>query len=435
MIETVVILTLPALALGGLVAALGWQQRSDLSQTWLAAAEGCGLEEITLRRRASWVRHLQGRRGRLEVRLSFVRAEDLARPGTRIAVEGLPPELEMWRTDTSEPFGRWRTGLPTGDAKFDAMLSVDGNRRHVLAVLDAATRDLAREIFADRRMGETSLAPGRTFKPPVHLGHGRLGVDCYQGREPRLERLLGRVLAFAEALAPSGALEPRLAANVRRDPEPAVRLANLRELLAETRGHPATREALRAALADGDERVQLEAAIALGSEGREVLLQIASREWSADACAARAVEELRAALPAGQARDILAYALRTRRLETARACVESLSRRGTEDVDTFARVLTLESGSLAAEAARALGRVGGVAAVPALLDAQRRLDGDEDARRAVREAIAAIQARTSGALPGQLTLADDQGGRVSLPLDEEGRVSLAARLEPPPRRS
>jgi hypothetical protein len=434
LIETVVILTLPALALGGLVAALGWQQRSELSQAWLAAAAACGLEEVTLRRDVSWGLHLQGRRGRLEVRLLFVRAEDLVRPGTRIVVEGLPPELELRRTDTPEPFGRRRTGLPTGDDTFDAMLSVDGNRRHVLAVLDAATRDLAREIFADRKMGQAFLAPSGTL-PPVHLRHGRLDVACYQGREPHLERLLGRVLAFAEALAPSGALEPRLAANVRLDPEPSVRLANLRELLAETRRHPATREALRAALADGDEQVQLEAAIALGSEGREVLLQIASREWSADACAARAVEELRAVLPAGQARDILAYALRTRRRETARACVESLSRRGTEDVDTFARVLALESGSLAAEAARALGRVAGIAAVPALLDAQRRLDGDEGARLAIREAIAAIQARTSGALPGQLTLADDQGGRVSLPLDEEGRVSLASRLEPPPRRS
>jgi hypothetical protein len=423
LIETVVAMAIPVLG-GGILAVLAWQQRRDLGRTWLAAAAQCGLEDVTLRRFGTLVRHLEARRGPLAVRLAFVRAEDLARPGTRIVVEGLPRDLEIG--GPSEPFGWIRTRLPVGDDKFDAILSADGRRDHVLAVLDAATRDRAREIFAAPEVGEFVVKPNANTKPSASLVNGRLTVDCYQGRGPRLEPLLRSVLEFADALIPGDSLVPRLARNVRRDPEPAVRLNNLRELVEGSRGHPDAEEALRAALADGDEIVQLEAAVALGSAGREVLLQIASREWSSDAAAARAVSELRSALPVEQARTILAYALRTRRLETARACIESLGHRRSERADTFARVLALEDGALAAAAARALGRVGDVTVVPLLTDAQERLARDKTAREAIAEAIAAIQTRALGARAGQLSLAGDASGQLSLTRDEAGRVSLDA---------
>ena len=413
---------------GGLMVALGWRQRSELARAWVAAAEQCRLEGATLRRRAGWVTSLDARRGPLFVELAIVRPKDLVQPATRIAIHGLPPDFELRREDPDDALTpmRRRGRVPVGDDRFDVNISIEGERLRALALLDATTRERARAVFFGGQPRSERVYHGlEKRKLHVGLSRGRLVVERYAGYSPQvLAQSLAEALTFAEGLLVEGPLEARLAANVRGDPEPRVRLNNLRELLAVSPRHPATREALEAALADGDEQVQLEAAIALGSEGRATLLDIASRGWSADACSARAVQELRSALPVEQARAILAHALRTRLLETAAACVESLSRRGPEDADTFARVLALEHGGLAAAAARALGRVGGVSAVATLVEAQRRLSGDEEFRRAAREAIAAIQSRTSGALPGQLSLAGDQAGQVSLSRDETGRVSL-----------
>ena len=46
-------------------------------------------------------------------------------------------------------------------------------------------------------------------------------------------------------------------------------------------------------------------------------------------------------------------------------------------------------------------------------------------RRSVRQAIAAIQARLSGAEPGQLSLAAGEAGRLSLTEGQAGEMSLA----------
>jgi hypothetical protein len=413
-------------AAGGLLTGLAWRQRSALARAWLAAAESCRLEEVRVRRRAGRVRRLEARRGGLDVRLEFARGADMTHLGTRILVGGLTRQIQMRLEEPPEPltYRPPRGNVPVGDEVFDETMSVKGSRRHALALLDAKTRSRTREVFAGRRH-VVGLWAEVSLPSAASVTGGRLVVERFVEYRPEVfSNALADVLALAEALVEPDALEPRLARNAREDPEPQVRLANLRELVAESPRHAATREALRAAAADGDELVQLEAAVHLGSEGKATLLDIASRGWSADACCARAVAELRSALPVEQARAILAHALRTRRLETAQACVDSLSRRGGEDVDAFARVLALEQGPLAEAAARALGRVGSVSSVPTLLDAQRRLAGDEDVRQAVREAVAAIQSRASGALPGQLSLAGEQSGQVSLARDERGRVSL-----------
>jgi HEAT repeat protein len=80
-----------------------------------------------------------------------------------------------------------------------------------------------------------------------------------------------------------------------------------------------------------------------------------------------------------------------------------------------------------AAAARALARAGTAAAVLPLREAEARHPRDAAFRRAAREAVVAIQARTGGATPGRLSLAADEPGKLSLATEEGGRVSFPGR--------
>jgi hypothetical protein len=81
-------------------------------------------------------------------------------------------------------------------------------------------------------------------------------------------------------------------------------------------------------------------------------------------------------------------------------------------------------------AAEALGRVGSAASVLPLMEAGA--EGDATLGRVARQAVVAIQARLSGASPGQLSMAGPAGGQLTLADDETGRVSLT---EQEPERS
>jgi hypothetical protein len=50
---------------------------------------------------------------------------------------------------------------------------------------------------------------------------------------------------------------------------------------------------------------------------------------------------------------------------------------------------------------------------------------DPSLRAAARQAIAEIQSRAKGALPGQLSLAESEAGALSIAEGEPGRLSLA----------
>jgi HEAT repeat protein len=77
-------------------------------------------------------------------------------------------------------------------------------------------------------------------------------------------------------------------------------------------------------------------------------------------------------------------------------------------------------------AAQALGHVGSTASIPALKEARTR-QGEPEFDRAARQAVAEIQSRVPGASPGQLSLADagaQKAGQLTLADDEAGRLSL-----------
>jgi HEAT repeat protein len=281
-----------------------------------------------------------------------------------------------------------------------------------------------------------------------------VGSDFVGGLN-RFHEVLPVVMALARRLEAPEDVPRRLADNLKGEPVSGVRLQVLTTLAREFPSHPATREALLAAREDPDAEVRLRAGIALGREGRDVLLAIARGEGAPDETTARAVAELAGQLAADEATALLRSALRTRRLATAKECVGVLGRRGgPAAIAVLGRVLAVEAGEPAWAAARALamtrdpaaeapllraladgtrdlrlaaatalGAVGTAAAVGPLREAE---SGDSGMRRAARQAIGEIQSRAKGAAPGQLSLAGGEAGQLSRAEGGRGRLSRAS---------
>jgi len=213
---------------------------------------------------------------------------------------------------------------------------------------------------------------------------------------------------------------------------------------------------------DDSDEARLQAAIALGDEGRERLVDLAfggslATGWTAaDALSARAVVAVAERLSHERLLEILESALLRRRAQTACACIDVLARSGgARDLDRLVKVMltsrgpaalaavralgatglpslegplleSLERGlpELRAAVAEALGRVGSARSVLPLKEAEDRHPDDGKLRRAARHAVVQIQSRLSGASPGQLSLAEGQGGQLSLDESAAGRLTL-----------
>ncbi len=261
------------------------------------------------------------------------------------------------------------------------------------------------------------------------LNHGVLEVRVKEsgfsrGRE-QLPAILGAALPVARLLVAPGDLAAQIAENVRVETEPGARLRGVLTLAREFGQHEATRTTLLAAREDPSEEVRLRAATALGEDGRETLLDLVRGSGTDDACAARAIEALGERLPEGQGEATLRRALgEDGRAQTAQACLEALGRLGRAEAEgLMIEALRSRDPKVRTAAARALGRVGTVAAVAALHDATAP-HGDL-LRSEGRQAIAEIQSRLPGAGPGQLSLAVGEAGALSLADGEPGRLSLA----------
>jgi HEAT repeat protein len=445
------------------------EQGNGRKALWLEAAEAAGLAEVELSRVAGITMGLRGKAGPLRVHLEEYRhgKEEF---GNRVTIRGLGhgPEAPAFRRETlgtvfdTSVIGRGEVQL--GDDGFDDAVYLRGAPAMACAVFDADTRRIVAQMMHGSSPGHGPTAMWVPIsRATLSDGVLRVEVPSGQRRNATADALPGLV-ALAGKLAPPEDVPARLAQNLRSEPHPGVRLANLHALLETYPRHRATREALRAALEDPSAEVRLCAALAL--EDRETLTVIAQDEGSYDTQAARAIEALGERLAVEPVKEILSHALRARRLATARACLVSLGRKGAPAViEPLRKVLAVEKGELAGVAAAALGhsgqaaaeaplllalngeagdarvavaealaRVGTAAAVMPLREAAERIR-DGDFRRAARQAVAAIQARQSGASPGQLTLAAGEIGQVSLLQDETGgHLSLTdpAALKPDP---
>lgn len=213
---------------------------------------------------------------------------------------------------------------------------------------------------------------------------------------------------------------------------------------------------MRHGLRDQHAAVQLQAAVALGEEGRDTLLAVATGEVD-DGYSARAIDLLGERLPADLALSLLRQALQTGRVGTADAGLRALGRvKSAEAGELLSKVLASESGRLALAAAHALGERGAPDGESALLAALQRGEPDllipvaealgrcgsahavlplrelaevanPELRRAAQKSVATIQSRLTGSSPGQLSLADARSGELSLADDDpRGRLSLTA---------
>lgn len=425
----------------------GRRLRAPLAQSLpdlRAAMEACGLER--LEEASAWSVSMRGWSSACRVRLS----EDKTGGSHTWRIEIVPRArfgfgLNLRRESLGSAVDRRLRGareIEVGDAPFDAAFALSGVPAHVRARLDAKTRALLLrldQVLEDLRVTEQEL----TCHVALHLA------------QPELTHLLRSLLELAEGLTDQAGVPARLAAIVRADPLPEVRMQCLLTLVRECADHAATRQVLGEACVDAHPQVRLRAAMALGERGTETLLALARDGDVTDELSARAVRAL-GQRGAASWLKLLKGALAAERFETARACIarlgesaqaeavaplgalvttrstalaaaaaDALGALGRPEAEgPLVAALRRDSEPLAAAAARALGRCASVAVVPELRALDQR-PHERDTRRAAREAIARIQARVSGATPGQVSLATADAGRLSLMTGEAGQVTLA----------
>jgi hypothetical protein len=429
---------------------------------------------------------LSGSAGDLRVQLRKYVEDEVH--GTRVEIWGprLARGLRLGPEGPGSLLGfRDRKEIEIGDDAFDREVSVQGPPALALALLDDVLRGSVRSLVRGQLHlpGHTALwASGRLDDGVLRIdvpqrsnaARGRVYDKDHREVEPagrtyldgehKLPQVLRVGLELAARLSRPEDLPRRLAERMAAEPEARVRLKLVLTLLREFPEEAAARQAALAARDDPDADVRLRAGIALGAEGRDVLIGVAGGEGAEDGTSARAVAALGDSLTLAQATEFLKKALRTQREATARTCLKALGRQGgSEAIQTLKQVLAVEAGlrrwprrALAIDAAaaladtgdpsvepallaalqspstmvgiaaaQALGRVGTAAAVVPLREAEAR---DPSLRSPARQAIAEIQARLGGAAPGQLSLAaGGEAGQLSMAEDEEmGRLSLSS---------
>jgi hypothetical protein len=406
---------------------------------WRAVAGSAGLSQIQERQGGAHPAEITARAGPL--RVSFT-SYDHGDGGTHMIVATSWPAplagftLHPDRTDIDSPAKR--AEIVIGDEAFDEAFLVGGPSTAVRAWLDAETRRCLLEL---QEKGDTTVADGA-----LHL-------EVARKKNTALRQILDLQMEAAQRLARHQDIPRALADHVRHDPHHGVRLSCLLALTRELRGNRHTNAALRAACGDSHPEVRLHAALALGLEGQGTLFDLAER-LADDGCAARAIAALERKLDTPRVLAILERAIETRRLEAARACLERVGRTGGADTvpklihvmasdealaadaaraigaaglpsgeEPLIAALSREHDLLRVAAAEALGHVGSAAAVVPLREAAERSPADKTLGRATRQAIAEIQARLTGATPGQVSLARDGAGQLSVAGDEAGRLS------------
>ena len=413
-VELIEILVLLGPVVG--IAALAWrgrgrwggEKRGPRGSDWKRVVKEAGVSDLLADPDGSF----GGTDGPLWIRVRTVEEKDVV--AAHVAISGLAPEIGLERGGLGSRL-REAMGvgdLEVGDPAFDAEIAVASSEPLVArALLDANTRARVRGLF------------GAGF--PVRVGGGTL--EATLRREvgapfrPDMETLRA-LLELAHRLEPFTRPEKPLVRIVRADPLASVRAAALRALLESAPEHPKTREALRAAVRDKDPSIRLRAALAHGDEGLPALTALAVDAEIDDAISAEAVAALGTRFPLEAAVMAVRRAARGERVRTGEAAVAVLAEGGDPSAEpALVAALAVAEPSLAAAAAKALGRCGGVGAIP---DLARAEEASGPVRRAAREAIALIQSRLTGATPGQVSLIGGDAGQVSLAPTADGRLSL-----------
>ncbi|HVO30263.1 MAG TPA: HEAT repeat domain-containing protein [bacterium] len=369
-----------------------------------------------------------------------------------VVVRGLEQSIDLHARNEKDPPRR-----ATGDSRFDRSFIARGEPANVLALLDSDARDALRALAGARADLDVTRGVLR-----AHLREPRRN-DWADSMGARLDEALPLLVRVARALTPDPRERPgeKLLERLRTDPVGTVRLAALEALLASSTG-AARAEALRIASTDSDPALRFFAAREAGRDGIPVLLTVAKSRSVPAALQSQALIALEPLIGREELADLALAALRAPRarvratgaslagrlgvraavplLRTAveradlperRAIAEALGRIGVPETEApLLELLATPDGTVQRATVEWLARVGGAASVAPLRELASAASGD--LAREAKAAVARIQSRLDGAELGQLTLADSEAGRVSLPLDA-GAVSIAASGKPAKR--
>lgn len=423
-----------------------WKFRTALGQAWRRAAESVGLSLAGEAASGFSRSRAEARGGGLAVSFEYeVRSK---RAGTCIRVSGLghgAPGLTIRREGfsgwISKKLGHQEVVL---GAAADAELLIEGDEVLAQALLDLDTREKVAAFLRGQLEGggpasgevSTSLADGVL---EIWVRHTRLSHA--EGLTAELRTVLTPLLDLARRLSRPADLAERLAGRLLPGPgrelEEEARRKCLHLLLRDFSRHPATVAAVSAALGDSSEWVRFEAARSLGAEGVTTLRALVEAPGTDDACAARALRSLGNVLPPKVRVATVTRALAAARAqavqdrtELLQAGLETLAQYHPQHAEAPAMAaLAAHNEHVVATAARVLGRVGTVTAVPALREAEAQ--GPRTVAAAARQAVSEIQARLEGAEAGQLSVAGGEAGALTLTEEREaGRVSLVSEEEP-----
>jgi hypothetical protein len=453
------------LVVTALVYLLIWKRFRGRTAAWQAAAERMNLEGIEIATTAGIPRRLTGSSGPLEIRIESYHRGKYER-GTRISIGGLG-HLERLLVRSEGVGSRIAKALgeseiELGDPRFDSVAYIQGDRRLVRALFGPDARRVLTDLL-DGHLTVTSRLGQKTFSVKTSMREDGLRVEIRERLWDDTARWFSEILRVlmdaGRMLLRPGDLAERIAANNERELYAEVRRGNLQTLATEYPQHAATRRALEAGLRDPRPEVQVEAAVALGSDGQSTLLDIAGRDDVPDYLAVRAIVALEDRFTPALAVETLRRARPAGRSAVVGACIQALARGGAAQcLDDLAALLSPdEDANVAAASARVLGTVTGEASERLLIEALRHPSPgvrvaaavslakigtplcvvplrdcqgehrfDADLRAATRQAIAEIQSRVTGASPGQLSIAAGDVGQVSLAeADSRGQVSLA----------
>jgi hypothetical protein len=455
------IIALGVLALSVPVAAYtGYRAKRRQRARWAAAAQAAGMEDVVPATSIWFKTMITARAGRHPVRVDEF-AHSRYNRGTRVVIEGNSGlTLRSERDISAMQRAVGPREIELGDEGFDREVYVEGGDPPVLrALLDVETRGVVRRFLDGllRLPGEE----GGMVAAKAAVQDGCVVFEVPSGADRVLcadfTQLIKGPLELARRLErPQGGIAQRLAETTSREPNPAMRVEDYKLLARYFPHHPAARELLEQGCEDEAQEIQLHSALGLGvddAQGRAKLMEIATRGWSDDPVAGRAIVALGAKLAPDECAAMLSHALRTRADEKATACLQVLgASQSPAAVEPLARVLRMDEGPLAAAAARALAACGQPAGEEPLLRALRSRDArvrlaaveslatlgsaaavlplkdaaerDGGLKSAVRQAVAAIQERVGGS-PGQVSLTGSGSGLLTLSEDDPGgRLSM-----------
>jgi hypothetical protein len=421
-------------------------------QEWQAAARTAGLSAQQVSDRES---RADGELEEVPLHATLKRSEEGDQIVYRSFVwakgEAIPRHLSLQRDSALRSMARWVEGrdVPIGDPAFDELIEVPAVDAHVCAALSyQARRQLTQLLGWGGYVQDGMVACSSTWT--VEHNHS-------------LSPLLHSVALLARLLSvPRSKLPERLAYNAANDPQPQVRLQNLRFLVASDTGAPPELVASTAAALLGDEHtpVRLLAVKHAGQPGHAVLraliadteLDLSLRAQAVDTLGRHPVPDLdglRAVLVSAYAPEVTMAALAVIGWSSDAALIEavlSCTRNEHEGVRAEAarvlgrlaqpqteplliQLLRDPASDVQHASAEALGLFGSVAAVEPLLPLAESLVRPR-LRQAARGAIGRIQSRLGDVEAGRLSLSNphDLAGAVDV-VDTSalraGEVSLA----------